>query len=747
MTELTTRADRLLQQAIELPTPDRRAFLAVACEGDEHLRREVNQLLAAFDWLDDPVTESAGANDLPRFAPPMTAGDIGRLGKYRILLELGRGGMGAVFLAFDGRLQRWIALKLMLPRAAANASAKDRFLREARAAARIDSDHVVTIHEADEIDGVPYIALQHLNGCPLNDYLRENGTLSVAQAVRVARETALGLTAAHALGLVHRDIKPGNLWLEAPNGRVKILDFGLAKPVEGNGFAPHSASGVVVGTPAYMAPEQARGQPLDPRADLFSLGCTVYQLVTGQLPFGRPTLLGTLTAIATEEPVPVEQLNPQVPPELADLIHRLLAKHPDDRSASADEVVAELDRISPPPGPPLRVDARPLPPLSAVSTAVERAGTVITTSGPHDPSPVAEPAVAVATGGRWRPAVLVGAGLLGVLLAVAGVIVIKFTHKDGSVTELRVPDDTKVEVDGKEIKPDPKVGVKDADRAAAEVLTRHPVRLKLRLSSDKVVDVWPGQRLPSDPFAIVEIAFQDGPPLPKGYSTDVFVPAVAELRSLTVIQDWWRTLRLSAADLEKLAGSPAAASLIGVDALTVRLTPDTLAVLKKYPKLTGFGMDAAEVDDDLLFEVKEQFPPLTYLLADNLGKSGKVTAKGWAVVTGFPLRVLSLSNWPTPDRQFCRAVAAMPDLTHLFLYDVGIDDDDAAELAKCKKLTATIFTKSRLSDAGLAHLASLSTLCGTNVSGTKVTEAGVKKMAAALPKCKIESDFGTFLPK
>jgi hypothetical protein len=316
-----------------------------------------------------------------------------------------------------------------------------------------------------------------------------------------------------------------------------------------------------------MAPEQGMGKAVDPRADLFSLGCVLYQLATGRLPFTRSTLMGTLTAIATEEPFPVRQLTPQVPPDLAALTHRLLAKNPDDRPASAAQVAQELDRIA------------------------------------RTPADGSQPS---GSGRKWwkRPAVTVGAGLVGVLLAVAGVIVIKITNKDGSVTELKVPDDSKIEVDGKEVKPDPKETDKDADRAAAEVLTRHPVRLTLRLSADKEVDVWPGQPLPKEPFSVVQIAFQDGKPLPDGFATDVFVPAVADLRSLAVIQDWWRKLRLSEANLEKLAASPVATGLTTVDALTVKLTPETLTGLKKFPRLVGFGLNAAEVDDDLLFRVQ-----------------------------------------------------------------------------------------------------------------------------------------------
>jgi eukaryotic-like serine/threonine-protein kinase len=167
----------------------------------------------------------------PGFGPPAKPGEVGVLGPYRILKELGKGGMGAVYLALDTRLDRKLALKVMLPQFAADAAAKERFLREARAAAKISHNNVVTVFEADERDGVPYITMQFLQGYPLDQYLKTKGPPPLPHVIRLARETALGLAAAHAFGLVHRDIKPANLWLEAPNGRVKVLDFGLAKPV------------------------------------------------------------------------------------------------------------------------------------------------------------------------------------------------------------------------------------------------------------------------------------------------------------------------------------------------------------------------------------------------------------------------------------------------------------------------------------------------------------------------------------
>jgi serine/threonine protein kinase/Leucine-rich repeat (LRR) protein len=270
------------------------------------------------------------------FGPPLVPNDIGSLGPYRIVKELGRGGMGAVYDAIDTRLERRLALKVMLAHFAAMPDAKARFLREARTAARIKNDHIVTIYQADEHNGIPYISMEFLEGSPLDEYLKKKGSLSIRQIVQIASEIATGLAAAHAVGLVHRDIKPSNLWVEAPNGRIKLLDFGLAKPIHAD--IEVTQSGAIVGTPAYMSPEQARGEKVDHRSDLFSLGVLLYRLCANVLPFEGPNTMAILMALGTKEPLPVRDLNPLVPEPLAELMHQLLSKNPDNRPQSAEEV-------------------------------------------------------------------------------------------------------------------------------------------------------------------------------------------------------------------------------------------------------------------------------------------------------------------------------------------------------------------------------------------------------------------------
>ncbi len=272
-------------------------------------------------------------------APPLGPGEIGRLGPYRILKILGAGGMGVVFQAEDPGLRRLVALKAMLPTLAASASARERFLREARSAAAVEHDHIVAVYQVGEDRGVPYLAMPLLRGEPLDARLKRDKRLPLADVLRIARETAAGLEAARQRGMIHRDIKPANLWLEEGTGRVKILDFGLARTADDEGHL--TQQGAILGTPAYMAPEQAGGKT-DHRADLFSLGCVIYRMATGEQPFKGTDAISMLMAVAADAPRPPAAINPRIPPALSELILRLLAKKPEQRPASAQAVVEAI---------------------------------------------------------------------------------------------------------------------------------------------------------------------------------------------------------------------------------------------------------------------------------------------------------------------------------------------------------------------------------------------------------------------
>jgi serine/threonine protein kinase len=279
--------------------------------------------------------------DLPPgfLMPPHEPGHLGHVGSFEVYEEVGRGEMGIVLKAFDEKLQRVVALKVMSPRLAGHATSRKRFIREGRAAAAVCHEHVVTIHAVDEDALLPYIVMQFVGGQSLQQRLERSGPLTVPEILRIGMQTAQGLAAAHAQGLVHRDIKPANILLENGVERVKLTDFGLARAVDD---ASLTRTGVIAGTPLFMAPEQARGESVDHRADLFSLGCVLYSLATGRSPFRAATTLAVLRRICDDEPRPIRELNPEIPEWLAQVILRLLAKNPAQRYASASELADVL---------------------------------------------------------------------------------------------------------------------------------------------------------------------------------------------------------------------------------------------------------------------------------------------------------------------------------------------------------------------------------------------------------------------
>lgn len=328
-----------------------------------------------------PARSPDGGDDF--LAPPQGPDELGRLAGYRVLRLLGHGGMGMVFAAEDLHLQRKVALKVMRPQSGEDEDNRKRFLREARLAAALEHENIVTVYQAGEDRGVLFLAMQLLQGQNLEERLSHDRHLPVADVLRIARETAEGLRAAHEKGMVHRDIKPSNLWLETrperpgkPTYRVKILDFGLARDA-GGGADQVTKTGFVVGTAGYIAPEQARGRPPDARSDLFSLGCVLYEACTGACPFQGADAMSRLTALAVEHPASPQHLNPDVPDKLASLVLWMLAKEPDERPRSARDVIEAVDAIEkdlgglsdPPEMQPSRRGTQGIPPAKAMAPA------------------------------------------------------------------------------------------------------------------------------------------------------------------------------------------------------------------------------------------------------------------------------------------------------------------------------------------------------------------------------------------
>jgi serine/threonine-protein kinase len=267
---------------------------------------------------------------------------LGRLGRYDIERVIGTGGMGVVLKAFDTELHRVVAIKVLAQHLASNGSARRRFSREAQAAAAVLHPNVIPIYNVEQDDELPYLVMQCVNGKSLQGKVDEHGPLSVAEALRIAKQTAAGLAAAHEQWLVHRDVKPANILLEENVDRVLLSDFGLARAVDD---ASLTRTGVVAGTPHYMSPEQARGDAIRCDSDQFSLGSVMYFMLTGHPPFRAENAMGVLNRICHDPHRPIEAINADVPVEVSDLIDRLLSKSPKDRFPSAIAVEKEVDRL------------------------------------------------------------------------------------------------------------------------------------------------------------------------------------------------------------------------------------------------------------------------------------------------------------------------------------------------------------------------------------------------------------------
>ncbi len=678
---------------------------------------------------------------VPTFGPPDEPGEVGRLGPYRIIKELGKGGMGAVYAALDTRLDRKIALKVMIPAFAAIPSAKERFLREARAAAKIAHDNVVTVYEADERDGIPYIVMQYLEGYPLDEFLKKKGEVSQSQVLRIARETAAGLEAAHKLGIIHRDIKPGNLWLEAPNGRVKLLDFGLARPVDSD--VELTKSGAILGTPAYMSPEQAQGERVDQRSDLFSLGVMLYRLTTGQLPFQGNSTMAVLMALGTKEPKPVREVNPAIPDGLAQLIHDLLRKDPAQRPATATEVITRLRDLNKAP----KVDGVPIVsmpygsqnqmslvpiPIGMPSMTNPFENIDITDSMTAEPKPKPKPKSEKKPPIRIPP-IAYGGALVGLFLVI-GVIVIIITNKDGSQTKIEVPDDTKVEVKDKNgktlakvgpapIKSDPFVvnsvwtGMEGGVKQTLTVLERNGEKFKARYVADLGPIIREVRGTVKD--GKIEWFARDAVAISGNAGGDM-IGTLGEEDGKPILITKWKmgqkeggtTLRLKTNDPDR-----AAAEWVIAQGGSVSINGRDIKVVADLPQerfaLWNVNLDSTKTTDAGMAQLKD----LTQLSFINL-------------------------NGTTVSDAALVHLKRINSLAALYLNGTKVTDEGLAQLTELKNLQIFTLQSTQVTDTGLALLREFKNLTGLNLIGTKVTAQGLADFHKAVPGCKIEWDGG-----
>jgi len=385
----SSQVESIFFTALEKKTAAERAdYLDQACGDDDALRLRVERLLdahpQALDFLAQPAVDrhqfnshdaaegltslgpTNGPETSPRdprvrtgtvetlnhergddvesalsvLQPSEKPGSLGRLAQFEVLEVLGKGGFGIVVKAFDDKLHRFVAIKLMSPLLAATSAPRKRFLREARSTAAVRHENVIAIHAVED-QPIPYLVMDYIAGRTLQQKLDATGPLELMDVLRIGRQTAAGLAAAHAMGLIHRDIKPGNILLEDGVERVKITDFGLARAADD---ASITQSGFIAGTPMYMAPEQALGEAIDQRADLFSLGSVLYTMCSGRPPFRAANTVAVLNRVAEDTPRPIREIIPEVPEWLCALISGLHAKNPADRITSAQDVADLLGR-------------------------------------------------------------------------------------------------------------------------------------------------------------------------------------------------------------------------------------------------------------------------------------------------------------------------------------------------------------------------------------------------------------------
>ena len=344
------QVDELLEAALECPAAERPSFLNRACAGDEELRRELESLLIsdaqAEAFIETPPRKVA-ADLFTDEQPKRRRGE--RIAHYEILEQIGTGGMGEVYLATDTRLGRKVALKFLPPSLTADPQLRARFLREAQLASALDHPNICIIHEVGVSSGHLFIAMQYVEGVTLKKLIGSR-PLKLDALFSISLQAADALAAAHDLSIIHRDIKPGNI-IVTPKGQAKVLDFGLAKLTNRRRTEVSAAeseltrTGVVMGTPNYMSPEQARGERVDHRTDMFSLGAVIYEMATGKVPFSRKSQAETMNAVINERHTPVAQLNSEIPEQLSAAIDRALSKDPADRYQCMGEMLLALREV------------------------------------------------------------------------------------------------------------------------------------------------------------------------------------------------------------------------------------------------------------------------------------------------------------------------------------------------------------------------------------------------------------------
>jgi serine/threonine protein kinase len=709
-----------------------------------------------------------------------------QIGDYLVIRKLGEGGMGAVYLAEDTRLDRKAAIKTLRPELAADPAHRERFEREAKAAARVEHDHIVPIWQIGTTpDGTPFIAMPFLQGETLDSRLQREPGANLGILLKVAKEVADGLAAAHNKGLIHRDIKPGNVWLEGDLSskqlveqirRCKILDFGLVRTVDTDD-SQLTASGAILGTPAYMAPEQAKGEKVDHRADLFSLGVMLYRMATGALPFQGSNAMAVLIALTTETPPPVLAGAPKLPPAFADLIDRLMSKDPAQRPQSAGEVAAVVREVikewqakkaaaqpTPSGSQPVPVLLLPVPepaPVPASNPWEE------VTEADED-APIAKaPEPAEPNRALWY----IAAGALGflALIAVLVVVIVRADTARGTlVIEINDPEaEARIKSgklvllgpDGKErytLAPTERSKTIDAgaytirvegadglvpDTREIKVEKNGTARVRVALDP-KLVKREPKKDVPTlDPDRrAAEYVLSVGGTVRSNDSGDV--RSVADLgkepfRLTAIVLSG--SVQVSDAGLASCRNCP---NLVHLNLSDTRVSDTGVAHFRDNKKLAHLDLNRSQVTDAgaAHFRGCTDLQILTLELPQ-LTDAGLEVFKDCKKLTNLTLSFTQVSN------AGLALVKGCPNLSSVVLFHTQIGDAGLVHFKNRKSLTLLNLGVTRVTDDGLVHLRGCSNLTYLDLRKTQVTEHGVGEFARSMPQCKIVWDGPTVFPK
>lgn len=672
----------------------------------------------------------------PFLSLPQAADEIGRLGTYRILGLLGSGGMGVVFRAEDPALRRQVALKVMLPHYASNQTFKTRFLREARAQATVEHDHVISIHQVGEDRGVPFIAMPLLKGETLAAALKGKTRLTVVEAVRIAREIAEGLAAAHASGLIHRDIKPGNVWLEGSKRRVKILDFGLARDAAAEDVEKTETitrTGDVIGTPSYMSPEQAQAEQLDGQTDIFSLGVVLYRMLTGHMPFQGRTTTAILLAVVNHTPPPPSQLNVEVTPELDAVTMRMLAKTPAKRPKNAEAVVeilrqVEADLLSTSvvsvvlmpmeqqaaaadtadPWESLETtnaDSRPTDVQSAAATLViEPSEPVYRKPAPRKPSPQKPNPLAKLP---WLP-IGAGAAIALVLIVVLGLLVKVGKKKDGAETD----GNKEVASSGHETKKkNTPAGTADPDRKASQYILSIGGTIRV---NDQDKDITLVSELPQGPTRLTYVSLENNDQV-----TDTGLASFKDCKNLTLlfldktsVSDAGLAYFKDCKNLQFL--SCAGCANIGDSGLTY---------FKDCKNLSGLYLQDTPISDTALFNFKDckNLAELNLSNCKQIGDAGMANFKGMKNLTD-----LNLSNTAVTSAGLANFKDSKK-LQILWLNSTAVTDEGLAAFKNARSLNNLHADNCKeLTGSGLANFKDFNSLARVSLQKTQVNDAALE---------------------